>query len=204
MRRISMGLLAIFVFLASCSTKPVIPNSSAATIGTHVMDQWIDPAIQGKEREIIRREIANVPAEERENFTFVDLDQSVYVNRPEIRGDLEWLHPVGDTGVYVDSAGNKSFFAAPPAKPSDADLEAQYTTSKNYDGCPVNRGAYRRVMTKEGCASGGRCSGGKYTRIDADVTLMPMSPYLAKTIRSKSTRIVKLPMSHSTCGEQNM
>ena len=170
MKRLVVLLTVLFVsvLLSSCS------GGGSLTAPDYSMDKWIDPAIQGKERDIIREEMKNVLPEHRKNFVFVDLNENVFVNRPELRNAVEFLRSTKQPGVYINTAGRKETFPLPAPKPEASAHERfdpQYTKADNYKGCPANRGPYRRMMTKEGCPAGGNCNGYTYGFMKAKVNV---------------------------------
>lgn len=176
-----LTVLLVPVLLSSCSSR----SSSADQLQS--MDAWIDSAIQGKERDIIRDEIKNVLPEHRKNFIFVDANENVFVNRPELRDAVEFLRPTKQPGIYINSVGQEEVFPLPAPKPefsSHEGLDPQYTKADNYKGCPANRGPYRRMMTKEGCPAGGNCNGYTYGFMRAKVNVEGSSN---STINLRST-----------------
>ena len=128
----------------------------------HPMDGWIHPSVQGPARRVLRRELALLPAQSRENVTFVDLDGTRYANQPQ--GDLELYRPTEDPTLYVSTGGEQAVF--PPPGPQQTAAPRQMNPDV-LTRCLGDTGAYRRMFTKEG----GRYAPTRYTYIAADFSV---------------------------------
>jgi len=126
------------------------------------MDGWIHASVQGEARQVMRRELVNLPPELRETVTFVALDGRVYVNTPRLE-DLELYLPTKKAHTYAKGSGER--VTLPPHGPQQTPTLRMVKPDPDvFTRCQGTTGAYRQMFTKEG----GRASGIRYTYIAAD------------------------------------
>jgi hypothetical protein len=73
------------------------------------MDAWIDPEIQGHERDVMREVLRSLPISGRDHVSYVDKDNNAYSNRVNERPVI--AKPAGNGRYTYDG---KEFFALPP------------------------------------------------------------------------------------------
>ena len=133
-------LLLVFV-LTSCGTR-VTEQPSTKLLD---MDAYIDSAIQGEERAVMREVLSNLAPEDRENVTYVDGSGHTYVNRLELKTASTIYKESGeDKNILVSAEGER--ITAPPSleRPDVGEISAEtYTPSCSR----VGTGAYWRSFT---------------------------------------------------------
>ena len=111
---LSAGILATTFLLAghvqAQTSQPEQPSAVVTPTEEENVDQWIDPEIQGHEREVMREVLRDFSPQDREKVSFMDDDGTIYCNR--VNGRALPVVYVGD-GVYTSDYVN--FFAKPPS-----------------------------------------------------------------------------------------
>jgi hypothetical protein len=112
-RKVLFGLFLVFVFLlSSCD------NSTDTTLDLSAMDAYIDPEIQGKEREVMREILNALPENARADVVHLNDDGTLYTNRIVNKGKGKVIKKEGNSDVWTDQAGNPYTLALPTPKPS--------------------------------------------------------------------------------------
>jgi hypothetical protein len=124
-RKVLFGLFLMFVFLlSSCD------NSTNMTLDLSAMDAYIDPEIQGKEREVMREILNALPENARADVVHLNDDGTLYTNRVANKGKGKVIKKEGNSNVWMDQAGNPYPLSLPTPQPSpfaqpSGEIEAQ-------------------------------------------------------------------------------
>jgi hypothetical protein len=122
-RKVLFGLFLMFVLLlSSCSKSPDL------TLDLSAMDAYIDPEIQGKEREAMREILNALPENARADVVHLNDDGTLYTNRIVNKGKGKVIKKEGKSDVWMDQAGHPYSLALPTPKPNPAESAFEIET----------------------------------------------------------------------------
>lgn len=111
-----LSLLSVVLLLSAC-------NSGGLTNKLSDMDKWIDPAIQGHEREVMRQVLLGLEPEDRANVSYLAEDGKIYVNHPDLREDASVYKPISaDSNIFSNTSGKFVAFPASTPRPDTAEV----------------------------------------------------------------------------------
>jgi hypothetical protein len=129
-------LSSIVLLLSACNSDNMKDTLSD-------MDKWIDPAIQGYERDVMRQVLTGLAPEDRRNVTYTDIKGNEFVNRPELRNATVIYRPSKENPQLLVSDSGDTIAAPPQFERPDSLSPLTYTPSCS----KVGTGAYWRSFS---------------------------------------------------------
>jgi hypothetical protein len=159
LRNASLGVAAVAgsTALGGLASR-MLPHAVAEDLSA-----YIDPEIQGYEREVMLDVLAKLPAEHRQNVVYVNSLCQLFVNRVKLREVTEFLQPVSED-VYLTSWGQEivmpsdteEYDGGPPGGEggmSQMDADPYAIDPYAITICESQKGPYRRMQSKEGTST---------------------------------------------------